>query len=42
MADIKLYGTLIRDDDTNTQKIVNASQVAGGYFVCPSKPTSGV
>lgn len=42
MADIKLYGTLIRDDDTNTQKIVNAVQVAGGYFVCPSKPTSGV
>ena len=41
MADIKLYGTLIRDDDTNTQKIVNANQVAGGYFVCASVPTSG-
>ena len=33
--------TLIRDDDTNTQKIVNANQVAGGYFVCASVPTSG-
>ena len=41
MADIKLYGTLIRDDDTNTQKIVNANQVEGGYFVCASVPTSG-
>ena len=40
-ANIKLYGTLIRDDDTNTQKIVNANQVAGGYFVCASVPTSG-
>jgi hypothetical protein len=33
MADIKLYGTLIRDDDTNTQKIVKAAQVECGYFV---------
>lgn len=41
MADIKLYGTLIRDDDTNTQKIVNANQVAGGFFVCASVLTSG-
>jgi hypothetical protein len=41
MADIKLYGTLIRDDDTNTQKIVKAAQVEGGYFVCSAKPTSG-
>ena len=40
-SNIKLYGTLIRDDDTNTQKIVNANQVAGGYFVCASVPTSG-
>ena len=40
-SNIKLYGTLIRDDDTNTQKIVNANQVAGGYCVCASVPTSG-
>lgn len=38
MADIKIYGTLIRDDDT---KIVRGSQVEGGYFVCSSLPTTG-
>lgn len=41
MADIKLYGTLIRDDSTNEQKIVRAPQVEGGYFVCSTLPSWG-
>lgn len=38
---IKAYGTLYRDNDTNTEKIVKGSQVEGGYFVCEALPTSG-
>lgn len=43
MANIEIFGTLVRNDDnTNRDKIVQGNQVEGGYFVCSSKPTSGV
>ena len=42
MANIEIFGTLVRNDDgTNRDKIVQGSQVEGGYFVCSAKPTSG-
>ena len=41
MADIKIYGTLVRDDSTNVDKIVQGSQVEGGFFVCKELPSSG-
>lgn len=39
MANIKIYGTLIRD--TESDKIVQGSQVEGGYFVCKTLPSWG-
>lgn len=42
MADIKIYGTLVRDVDYNTpEKIVRGYQVEGGYFVCEELPSWG-
>jgi hypothetical protein len=42
MANIEIFGTLIRNDNnTNRDKIVQGSQVEGGYFVCSTLPTSG-
>lgn len=39
MADIKIYGTLVRDVEAD--KIVKGKQVEGGYFVCDTLPTTG-
>lgn len=42
MANIEIFGTLVRNDNnTNRDKIVQAVQVEGGYFVCESLPTAG-
>lgn len=42
MADIKIYGTLVRDVNYNTpEKIVRGYQVEGGYFVCEELPSWG-
>ena len=42
MANIEIFGTLIRNDNnTNRDKIVQGSQVEGGYFVCSTLPASG-
>ena len=42
MANIEIFGTLVRNDNnTNRDKIVQATQVEGGYFVCTSIPTVG-
>ena len=42
MANIEIFGTLVRNDNnTNRDKIVNGSQVEGGYFVCEALPTNG-
>jgi hypothetical protein len=42
MANIEIFGTLVRNDNnTNRDKIVQGTQVEGGYFVCASVPTSG-
>lgn len=42
MANIEIFGTLVRNDNnTNRDKIVQGSQVEGGYFVCSTLPTSG-
>lgn len=42
MANIEIFGTLVRNDDnTNRDKIVQGYQVEGGYFVCESLPTTG-
>ena len=39
MANINIYGTLVRT--TESDKIVQGSQVEGGYFVCEVLPTWG-
>jgi hypothetical protein len=39
MANINIYGTLVRT--TESDKIVQGSQVEGGYFVCEALPTWG-
>ncbi len=39
MANINIYGTLVRPVETD--KIVQGSQVDGGYFVCETLPTTG-
>lgn len=42
MANIEIFGTLVRNDNnTNRDKIVQAAQVEGGYFVCESLPSTG-
>lgn len=42
MANINIYGTLVRDVDYNTpSKIVRGYQVEGGYFVCENLPEWG-
>jgi hypothetical protein len=42
VANIEIFGTLVRNDNnTNRDKIVQATQVEGGYFVCASIPTAG-
>ena len=39
MANINIYGTLVRPVESD--KIVNGSQVEGGYFVCSALPSWG-
>jgi hypothetical protein len=39
MANINIYGTLVRPVDSD--KIVQGSQVEGGYFTCNNLPTTG-
>ena len=42
MADIKIYGTLYRDDqNADVEKIVKAKQVEGGFFVSGALPDKG-
>lgn len=42
MANIEIFGTLVRNDGgTNRDKIVQGTQVEGGYFVCNTLPTQG-